>query len=196
MTADRQHRDPFSMDRTARTFVVMVAGGSIPAVMVGFNLGAFGAVFFDQFLAVWAISTATLLAALMLRSRWRLPIWGLAVLALPTAWVATDIVYDLDTGSAFGRVLMDTLLVVSLLAIPYLVYVIAKLISPEFFELRGFRLKVGAVVVGVALLAAGVLIGSQNQRILTCDDFRLSGNDLPANCAEGAPTTQLWEPSS
>jgi hypothetical protein len=193
-SADRD-RDPLAMDRVSRTFVLMVAGASIPVFMVGFNLGAFGAIFFDHYLAIWAAATATLLAALLLRSRWRMPIWGLGVLALPTAWLALDFAYDPQTRSLVAEVLTNALLVTSLLALPYLVYAIAKLLSPEFFELPGLWLKVGAVVVVAAMLGVGVLIGSQNPRFLTCEDFRVSGNDLPANCAEGDATTRLWEPS-
>lgn len=187
--------DPFSMDRTTRTFVLMVAGASIPVVMLGFNLGAFGAIFFDQFLAVWAVSTATLLTAVALRSRWRGPIWGLAILALPSLWIAIDLLYEPDTGSRWGQATLDALLVVSLLALPYLVYAITRLVSPEFFQLKGIWPKVGAVAVVLAMLGAGVLLGAQNPRYLTCEDFRLSGNDTPPNCAPGEPTTQLWKPS-
>jgi hypothetical protein len=37
--------------------------------------------------------------------------------------------------------------------------------------------------VGTALVV-GLGIGARNDFLLNCDDFKISGNDLPANCIE------------
>jgi hypothetical protein len=187
-----QSSDPFSMDRETRTFVLMVAGASVPVFMLGFNLGAFGTIFFNHYFAVWAVATTTLIASIVLRARWKPPLWGLAVLALPSVWMLADF-FSGDDATSAG--LFDAIYLISLLALPYLVYVVAKLISPDYFQLKGLRLRGGVVVIVLAVFGAGVFVGAQNQRFLTCEDFRLSGNDLPPNCASGEPKTQLWEPS-
>jgi hypothetical protein len=33
----------------------------------------------------------------------------------------------------------------------------------------------------------GFVIGARNDMFLNCGDFKISGNDLPANCLEVAP---------
>lgn len=108
------------MDPVARTFVVMLAGVSIPAFMLGFNFGAFGAVFFDQMLAVWALATVAFVASIVLRHRWRPPRWGMAVLALPTVWLVLAFVYDTGSSGGAAELAVEATLVASVFTIPYL----------------------------------------------------------------------------
>lgn len=60
-----------------------------------------------------------------------------------------------------------------------------RLVAPDCFSIPNRRLKVMSVVIVlvIALIAYG--IGEQNSRFLSCNEFKVSGNDLPADCADG-----------
>jgi hypothetical protein len=53
--------DPTPSDRAT---LLITAGSATVAFTVGFNLGAFGVVFFDQLLTVWVIATVILFASI------------------------------------------------------------------------------------------------------------------------------------
>lgn len=60
---------------------------------------------------------------------------------------------------------------------------IARLLAPDYFTLPGRRIK-AAVVATVAVIAvAGYLVGRYNYRFLTCEEFEITGEHPPANCA-------------
>ena len=48
-----------------RATLLIIAGSAIVAFNVGFNLGAFGVVFFDQLLAVWVIASVVMVASIV-----------------------------------------------------------------------------------------------------------------------------------
>ncbi len=61
-------------------------------------------------------------------------------------------------------------------------------INPDFRDLtRNYKIVAGAVV--VVAFAAGYGIGARNDVLLTCDEFKVSGNDLPANCVKLEPSS-------
>ncbi len=117
----------------------------------------------------------------------------MAVLAIPTVWLVLAFFYETGSSGGAAEVAVEATLVASVLTIPYLLYVIGSLIRPQFFELPDARLRAGAVLVILLVLGFGALIGWQNDRFLTCGDFRVSGNDLPENCAPGEPVTQVLD---
>jgi len=42
-----------------------------------------------------------------------------------------------------------------------------------------------SVLIVVVIAAIGYGVGEENERFLTCDEFKVSGNDVPADCVDG-----------
>ena len=75
----------------------------------------------------------------------------------------------------------------AVVCLPFIVWVLAAAINPDFIKLpRPNRIAVVAGVLVFALIGYG--IGARNDVFLDCDDFKVSGNDLPANCTSGPKT--------
>jgi hypothetical protein len=183
----------FSGDPATRSFLVIAATASVGAFAIAFDLGAHGAVFFDRLHVIWTVATATLLATFVLGDRWRPPWWGRVVLAVPSLWLLVAF-YEFARPSALFEMLLTAVTVVTVLTLPYLAYALISVISPGFVDLPTSRLQVGAGIIAVALGLVGFGLGTINDRYLTCGDFVVSGNDQPANCRPGDPTTRLFEP--
>ena len=60
--------------------------------------------------------------------------------------------------------------------------------SRRIMELRDLALLALRTLAVLLFVLAGFGIGARNDVFLNCDDFKVSGNDLPANCISG-PTT-------
>jgi hypothetical protein len=163
------------------TLLVTVASATV-AFMLGFNVGAFGVIFFDQLLLVWVIATIVLVASIISDlppNTWpRRLILLLPSLWLLAAWV--DSAQDVPEGD---RIVFFLTLGVTAVALPFVAWILVTAINTDFEELpRSNKLLVIAAV-GIAIVV-GFGVGARNDFILTCEDFKISGNDLPANCIE------------
>ena len=75
---------------------------------------------------------------------------------------------------------------VTLFVLPVVAWILITAINSDFADLPGR--KKGIVIVSFGLfIVVGFAFGARSDFVLTCDDFKISGNDLPANCV---PTTQ------
>ncbi|MGB7861258.1 MAG: hypothetical protein WBM90_12235 [Acidimicrobiia bacterium] len=175
MTTDQ----PSGEDRA--TLLIVVPAATV-AFALAFNFGAFGVIFFDRILAVWVMATIVLIASLIGRlppRSW----WGRVILLLPSAWVVLAFLDSPADGERLDESVFVVAIVVTLLTLPFIAWVLISAINPEFLNLST-RNK-GAVVAAVVIFAAvGWGFGARNDAFLVCDDFKVSGNDLPANCVE------------
>lgn len=178
-------------EAVARSFVVMAAGASVGAFAIAFQLGAFGAVFFEELHAVWVLSTVGLLSSFVLRVRVA-PLWGRVVLGLPTVWLLLAFV-DATRPDVVAEIVTEVAVVLTVVTLPYLAYVLVSIVSPGFLELPERRLQIGAVVIAVVIAGVGFFLGRINDRYLTCGDFVVSGNDEPVNCRSGDATTRVFD---
>jgi len=167
------------------TLLITVAASSV-AFALGFNLGAFNVVFFDALLSIWVTATIVFIGSLMTKLPPRT--WpGRIVLLAPTMWVVLAVIADPAGTDAASDALFAVTLVVTLLSLPFIAWVLVSAINPDFLRLPPpNRIAVIAAVLVFAL--AGFGFGARNDLILNCDDFKVSGNDLPTNCTSG-PTT-------
>lgn len=163
------------------TLLVTVASATV-AFMLGFNVGAFGVIFFDQLLLVWVIATIVLVASIISDlppNTWPRRL----ILLLPSLWVLAawvDSAQDVPEGD---RIVFFLTLGVTAVALPFVAWILVTAINTDFEELpRSNKLLVIAAV-GIAIVV-GFGVGARNDFILTCEDFKISGNDLPANCIE------------
>ncbi len=150
-----------------------------------FTLGAWGTFFFDQLLTVWAASIGALIVVLF-QPRGRPRVLKALALLVPTLWlVLTALPLQEDDLGAF--VLDLVAIFVALLSVPATIWVLARVMWPEFGEdiSRGRRVLVVAAVVLVGV--ASFLLGVNQEHFLTCGDFAISGNSEPPGCVPGPP---------
>lgn len=169
-----------------RAALLIAVPAATLAFGLGFNLGAFDEIFFDSILAVWVIATLVLAASLLTQLPPRH--WGgRAVLLLPTLWLVMAALIDpIETG-ALDNALLAVTIVITVVTLPFIGWILITAINPDFVDLP--RQSKVAVLTAVAVFAvAGWALGARNDTFLTCDDFKLSGNDLPANCVPGPNT--------
>ncbi len=176
--------DRYGTPAERATLLISVASASV-AFMLAFNLGAYGEVFFDQIFTVWIASTLVLLGSIFTRlppNTWPPRL----VLLLPTVWILVGWVDNPRTEDAGASALLWLTLAITVVALPFAAWILVSTINPDFRDLaRNYKIVVGAVV--VVAFAAGYGIGARNDVLLTCDDFKVSGNDLPTNCVKLEP---------
>jgi uncharacterized membrane protein YoaK (UPF0700 family) len=147
--------------------------------MIGFNYGAFGVVFFDQLLTVWVIATVVLVASLFTELPPRT--WPRrALLLLPSLWLATAWADNAFPGDHDNLVFALTV-AVTIVVLPFLAWIIITAIHTDFADLPG-RNKALVVAAVLLFILVGFGIGARNDLVLDCEDFQVSGNDLPDNC--------------
>lgn len=167
------------------TLLITVAASS-GAFIIGFNYGAFDVVFFDALLSVWVVATIVLVASLVTNlppRNW----FGRLMLLMPSLWVVFALLADPAGQDAASDVLYTLTLIVTLVTLPFIAWVLVSAINPDFLQLpRPNRIAIIATVLVFALIGFGM--GERNDLFLNCDDFKISGNDLPDNCVSGPNT--------
>lgn len=180
-TTPNQDAGRYGTPAERAALLISVASASV-AFMLAFNLGAYGEVFFDQIFTVWITATLVFLGSIFTKlppNSWP----SRLVLLLPSVWILTAWIDNPRTEDMGESVLLWLTLIVTLVALPFAAWILISTINPDFRDLaRNYKFVVGAVV--VVAFAAGYLIGARNDVLLTCDDFKISGNDLPANCVK------------
>lgn len=154
-----------------------------------FTLGAWGEVFFDDILALWAASTAAFAFVLVERR----PMGGKLVraflLLLPSAWLALNFVVDPESTNLAIALLDLVAFAAVVVGIPFTLWVLVRIVWPDFATdtRRGTKWLIVLVVLGVAI--ASFVLGLNQARFLTCDDFAISGNSEPPGCTPAPPSS-------
>ena len=160
---------------------VIVVGMSVAVWWPAFTLGAWGDFFFDQMLTVWAASTGALFVVL-LQLRGRARILRALALFIPSLWLVLSFVPVPKDEDVFAWAVALLGILVGLLAVPTTIWVLARIIWPEFGDDISWPRRL--VVIGaVALIAlASFLLGVNQSKFLTCEEFTVSGNSEPPGC--------------
>ncbi|WP_326819746.1 hypothetical protein [Streptosporangium sp. NBC_01756] len=171
------------VDPTLRATAAATAGGTLVILWPAFTLGAYGAIFFDSVLGIWAVATAVLLSGLMLHTRGALPWAGWVALALPSVWIVLAVMARRTHGAHYLHYFE---VVLTLVGAPTLTWLLSRILLPDYAELPELhRLRAVLVTIAVGILA--FLLGKFNYLFLTCADFDISGNNTPPGCAPGPP---------
>ncbi|MFS0513895.1 hypothetical protein ACEYW6_04105 [Nostoc sp. UIC 10607] len=170
-----------------KTFLLAAITLSLSMWDLSFNLGAFKVIFFEKIFLIWVASSATLLACLLL-PRNRSPItWpGLLVMSIPTLWFILPFVpfHEVSTTGALRKIVSLGLgIVVYLICLPYTLYMVFAIINEDIIHLSK-KLIIKLIVILLIIGCIGYFVGSHNYLFLSCFDFKVSGNDLPANCLQ------------
>lgn len=173
-----------NIDTGVRSAILISVAAAYFAFDLGFEFGAHGRISFEKIFFVWSISLALLLIFVIIPKK---------VLPVPrTLWVATAIptlwlLVGLANRAAPDEILIrHALTILGFLAVlgcfPYIAYVITSVIYPDFTRMDRTAPKVGIVFVISVMVLAGYLVGSHHDHFLTCEDFELSGQHVPADC--------------
>ncbi|GAA1923075.1 hypothetical protein GCM10009775_14350 [Microbacterium aoyamense] len=160
---------------------VIMVGMAAAAWWPAFTLGAWGEIFFDDILALWAVSTAAFVFVLVERK----PVGGrLArafVLLLPTVWLVLNFVVG-DTDNLAVAIVDLAAIGAVIIGIPFTLWVLVRIIWPDFATETRRRTKwlIALVVLGVVI--ASLVLGANQSKFLTCEDFTISGNSEPPGC--------------
>jgi hypothetical protein len=177
------------LDEDARRLTAAAAAGAALGWWPAFTMGVYGVIFFEQHLALWAVATTAFLALGYARGMrvWLRP--AVLALLLPSVWMALAWLLPVGGTTGIYQVLFWLGVVITVLGLPALAAFMVRLLIPSAERLRGSERWAAIGVVALVMLASFV-VGTQHPRLLTCDDFTVSGNFAPPGCSPGTGTTQ------
>ena len=175
--------------RAERVVGAVAVGTAAVAWWPAFTLGAWGAVFFEQVLALWAASTAALAVLLLRRVAWEVPWPMMASLLIPSAWLLVEMLPVAEEGTP-AAILAWIAITFTILGVPYLLLVLLRVASPGASALVDVRHRAAAGAAVVLVVVMAYVLGTQHPRFLTCEDFAISGNSQPEGCAPGGSNLQ------
>lgn len=177
------------MHPKVRTFLICSIALAFPVGSAGFELGAYGELFYTRKITAWSTVTAALLALLVVpRKNVQVSPAQLAILAVPSVWLLMVMVFGSQSGGAVVRPVLFLLATGSyLFCLPFAVYLIVEIINPDLLNLEGWGPKVRLVGVATFFFLAGYAAGIRNDLLLTCHDFEVAGDTPPANCRPRTP---------
>jgi hypothetical protein len=176
------------LDEDNRALVAAALAGAALGAWPAFTLGAYGVIFFEQHLALWAAATSCFVALGWARGPrvWRRP--AALALLLPSLWLLLAWILPVGGTSGIYQALFWLGAMITVFGLPALAAFLVRLIIPTAERLRG-RERVAASAVVAIVMATTFVIGTQHPRILTCEDFTISGNYAPDNCSPGTGST-------
>ena len=148
-----------------------------------FTLGVYRAIFFEQLFALWAAATAAFLVAVLLLGRRAQP--AVYSLLLPSVWILLTWLTPADTTSLEHDVLLWLGALVTLAGLPAMVAIVLVMVVPGAESVTGRRDNVVAIGAVALVVVLSYTLGTQHAHLLTCEDFKISGNDQPAGCTPG-----------
>lgn len=183
-TTDARPAGPDDPRRLSATTVA----ASLIAWWPAFTLGVYGVVFFEQIFALWVAATAVFLVVVLAHPRELVqrPAW--AALLVPSLWMGIAIALPTGGSSAAHAGLYWFGVVGTVLGLPVMAALLIRLLLPGAERVRGGQAVIALSVVGIIGLAS-FGIGRLHPRVLTCEDFSVSGNFAPPGCTPGEGTT-------
>jgi hypothetical protein len=177
------------LDEDARRLAGAAIAGAALGWWPAFTLGVYGVIFFEQHLALWAAATSAFLALGFSRGVrvWRRP--AMMALLLPSLWMALAWILPVGGTTGIYQALWWFGAVITVLGMPALAAFMVRVLIPTAERLEG-REKLAAVGVVTLVMLTSFVIGTQHPRMLTCEDFSISGNFAPDDCSPGTGTTQ------
>lgn len=176
------------LDGDGRQLAAAVLTGAALGSWPAFTLGTYGVVFFEQHLALWAAATSVFLALGWSQGLRVLRRPQALALLLPSLWVLLAWILPVGGTSGIYQVLFWFGVVITMIGMPALAAVMVRLLIPGAERLRG-RTALAAVTVVAMIMLVSFGLGTQHPRILTCEDFTISGNFAPENCSPGTGST-------
>lgn len=166
----------------------LAVGTSAIAWWPAFTLGAWGIVFFEQVMLLWAVSTGAFVVLVVAGTREPVSRWRIAALLVPSGWLVLAMLTRTGEESLLGSVARVVGTVITLVGIPAMAVLLLKVAWPSAVDVRERRDRFAAGVAVLVVVAMSYGAGVWNEKFLTCDDFVVSGNSAPPGCHPGVPT--------
>ncbi|MFJ6653046.1 hypothetical protein ACIQLJ_09670 [Microbacterium sp. NPDC091313] len=177
--------DPDAARRRQVPIGVVMVGMAAVVWWPAFTLGAWHEIFFDDVLAVWAVSTAAFVFVLIERRPWPGRLRRAALLLLPSLWIVLNFIAGPETSDLLTALVVLAGLVAIIVGFPFTVWVLVRIVWPDYGSDLGARAKWGVALVVIAIAAGSFVLGLNQARFLTCDEFTISGNSQPPGCTPG-----------
>lgn len=166
-----------------RTFFVSTIGAALIAWDIAFNFGAFHTVFFARRHQIAVVLFVVVLGTIVLRHQAKVNWWLLGLLSIPMVWIIFRLAVPPRANTTASTI--DSVLFVLVVTLyPVVFWIMLRLVAPDYFSIPNRRLKVMSVAIVLVIAVLGYGVGELNGRFLSCNEFRISGNDLPADCVE------------
>lgn len=172
------------IDPSIRTFLLAAVAIAAPAGETGFQIGAWGEIFYSRPMGAWAIVTSLFFAMLLVpRAELPVPRRYLLVLLIPSVWILLKMfMLEYTGGQVFHPLLFGLGAISYLLCLPFAFYLIIKIINPDLLDLQGLRPKLSLAAVLLTMFLIGFTLGRNNFLFVECEDFIVAGDLPPANC--------------
>ena len=172
------------IDPGVRAFILIVFAIAYPAWDFGFEIGAFGRLFYEKVFVAWAISTALFVVLLIVpREKLRVPRVAWFATAIPSLWLVLALaIRAAPEVKLLGYALTASGFVAYLACFPYVIYMAVSIVYPDLLRIRRRQAQFGLAAIILALVASGYVVGSNHAHLLTCEDFEISGQFVPADC--------------
>jgi hypothetical protein len=151
---------------------------------VAFNLGAFHTLFFARKHQLSVVLFVVVLGVIVLRRQVHVHWWLLLILATPMIWILFRLLVPPDSANRTLDTIDSVFLVAMVMLYPIVFWIVLRLVAPDYFAIPNLRLKIMSVVIVLVLATLGYAMGELNYRFLSCSEFAVSGNDLPADCVD------------
>lgn len=179
-----QNSQDFVISRSVRNFVLAAIGLSLPIWDLSFHLGVYKTVFYDKFFVIWVICTVILLANFFMPARHRyLDFLGLIAMLSPTlffvlqAWYYVFGATNWISWFEFG---LTTFLF--LFCLPYGAYIVIAFTQEEALKIRPRSLLWSLIAIATFIGSLGYMTGNYHRFFVTCEMFKVAGDDVPKNC--------------
>ena len=176
-------RDARRTDPGLRRLAAITVATSLIVWWPAFTLGVYREIFFEQLLALWAAATAAFVVAVLLLGRRAQP--AVYSLLIPSVWIVLTWLIPGDRTSLGYDVLFWFGVAVTLAGLPAMVAIVLVMVVPGAESVRRGRDNAVAIAAIALVVLLSFVMGTQHRHLLTCEDFEISGNYMPAGCTPG-----------
>ena len=141
-------------DRIAQATSVAVVATALVVWWPAFDLGAYGVIFFQQLLALWAASTAIFLVSLTSGRRARVSWPRRLALLLPSLWLLLAIVLPEVGVKTWSRALFYVAIVLTLAGMPFLAALLLRVTIAGYDQIPNRRRLLAAAIVGIVAITS------------------------------------------
>ena len=172
-----------------RTLLVATIALAYPVGKTGFELGAYGEIFFDRMLTAWITVTATMIVLMIVPAKKKqhlhAHIW---VLAIPSVWILFRLVVGYTSPDDMLHPVLFAIGTISfMLCVPYALYLIVRIANPGLSDLREPRLRIILAFIAAFFLASGYGIGLSHEKFQSCEELEVHAETLPSHCLKKGP---------
>jgi hypothetical protein len=169
---------------TVKTFLICAIAMAFPLGGAGFELGAYGELFYSRKITAWSTVTAALVALSVIPRRITgVKIWQLCVLAIPSVWAVLAQILGSHTGGQITRPVLFTLATLSyVFCLPYAIYLVVQIINPDLLKISSWKPRMAVIGIGILFVLLGYVGGRNNDWFMTCEKFEIAGDTPPASC--------------